>query len=270
LAALCAAGVCAAPAQQSSYYQRLRAHNAAMTAVQPSWMGPLIQSDARLTQGIRLSVSNAYAPGAQVVIYGNNHGVSLIGGNRFQVDFVPPSFFRNHSAALRDGFGNAATQVKYRIASGNAEHGNFAVTAILSRSFTPGSYENGMFTGAYGPRLAAGKAFGRFNVQATMGGVLPTGKIALQGRAVEWNLTAQAHPSAHLWFNIENNATYNYGGPFDGKTQNFVTPVAYYVVKRKEWGPTHPVVAFVTGMQVATSSFHLNNHNLISEMRMLF
>jgi hypothetical protein len=268
-AATTLAGGCAATAQQS-FYGQLRRHNASMTDVQPTWMGPLIQSDSRLGQGIKLSVSDAHAPGAEMISYGNNKGISTIVDRRFQFDFDPPSYFRNHSAVLKDGFGNTATQVKYRIASGNAEHGNFAVTAILYRSFTPGSNQNGMLTGAYFPKLAAGKAFGWFNVQSVVSGVLPTGKIALQGRAVEWNLTGQVHASSLVWLDVENNALFNYGGPSDGKTQNFVTPVGFYVVRRKEWQPTHPVLVLATGMQIATSSFHTYNHNLISELRIIF
>jgi hypothetical protein len=42
------------------------------------------------------------------------------------------------------------------------------------------------------------------------------------------------------------------------------------MVRRKEWGPTHSVFVFDAGVQIATSSFHLYNHNLISEVRILF
>ncbi|MFZ0744720.1 MAG: hypothetical protein WAM85_09935 [Terracidiphilus sp.] len=269
LAAVLVANAQTSPAQQS-LYEQFRSHNAGMTAVQPSWMGPLIQSDARLSQSLRLSVANASAPGAQIVSYGNNHGISVIAARRFQFDFDPPSFFRNHSAALKDGFGNAASQVKYLIAAGNAEHGNFALSAIVFQGFAPRSYENGMITGYYCPKLASGIAFGRFNVQSTLGGFLPTGKIAAQGRAIEWNITAQVHPTAHAWLDVENNATFNIGGPNDGKIQNFITPAAFYAVKRKGWEPAHSVVVFDAGMQIATSQFHLYNHNLISEMRILF
>ncbi len=241
-----------------------------MTAVQPLWMGPLIQADARLAQAVRISVSNASFPGAQTISYGNNHGVSVVAARRFQFDFVPPSYFRNHSAALKDGFGNAATQVKYRIASGNAESGNFAVTAIVSYGFAPRSYQNYMLTSYFDPKLAAGIAFGKFNVQSTLGGLLPTGKIAAQGRIIEWNLTAQVHPTARLWFDVENNAAFVKGSIYDNKTQNFMTPAAFYMVRRKDWGPTHPVVVFDSGMQIATSAFHFYNHNLIAEMRLLF
>jgi hypothetical protein len=255
---------------QQTPYEQFRAHNAQMAAVQPLWMGPLIQTDSRLSQAMRFSVANGYAPGAQVISYGNNHGISVVEARRFQIDFDPPSFFRNHSAAFKDGFGNAFTQVKYRIASGNAEHGNFAVTAIVTHGFAPRAYQNAMLTAFECPKLASGIARGRFNVQSVLGGVLPMGKVALQGRAIEWNVTGQVHPSAHVWFDVEDNATFNYGGPNDGKTQNFLTPAAFYMVRRKDWAPTHAIVVFDTGMQIATSSFYLYNHNLVSEMRVLF
>ena len=52
--------------------------------------------------------------------------------------------------------------------------------------------------------------------------------------------------------------------------QNFVTPAVFYVVRPKEWQPTHPFLIFDCGIQIATSGFHTYNHNLISEMRVLF
>lgn len=86
--------------------------------------------------------------------------------------------------------------------------------------FTRGSIQNGMLTSTYFPKLAVGKAFGRFNVQSVVSGVLPTGKIALQGRAVEWNLTGQVHAGSHVWLDVENNAMFNNGELSEGKTQN--------------------------------------------------
>lgn len=251
-------------------YQQFRSHNTAMTDVQPTWMGPLIQSDARLSQSVRISVADANAPGEQIISYGNNHGISMIADRRFQFDFDPPSFFRNHSAAFPDGFGNAGAQVKYRIASGNAQHGNFAIAAINFHGFAPRAIQNAMLSAYDCPKIATGIARGRFNVQSTLGGVLPWGKIATQGRAIEWNATSQVHPSAHTWFDIEDNAAFNFGGRFDGKTQNFVTPAAFYMVRRGQWEMTHPVFVFGGGMQIATSAFHLYDHNWISEVRMLF
>ena len=257
-------------ARAQSYYQQFRSRNAAMADVQPTWMGPLIQSDARLTQAVKVSVSSASVNGAQVTSYGNNHGVSLLGGRRFQFDFNPPSYFQNSSPAMPDGFGNASTQVKYRIASGNAAHGNFAVSAALARSFGGGYEQNGMLSDAYFPKLLAGKAFGRFVVQSALSGALPTGKIAEQGRAMEWNSTAQLHAGGHAYLDIEDNVTWFLGGACGGKSQNFMTPAGFLMVRRKGWEPTHALIVFDAGIQIATSSFHAYNHNVVSEMRILF
>lgn len=241
-----------------------------MTDVQPSWMGPLIQSDARLSQAIRVSVSDASAPGEQILSYGNNHGFSVLAKRHFQFDVDPPSFFRNHSAAFPDGFGNAGMQVKYRIASGNAQHGNFALTAIDFHGFAPRANQNDMLSAFEVPKIAAGIARGRFDVQSTLGGILPWRRIAAQGRGIEWNLTGQVHPTVHTWLDIEENATFLFAGPFDGKTQNFVTPAGFYMIRRRQWDAMHPVFVLDTGMQIATSAFHFYNHNWISEVRMLF
>jgi hypothetical protein len=257
-------------ARAQSYYQKFRSGNAAMADVQPIWMGPLIQSDARLTQAAKVSFSAATVDGARVTSYGNNHGFSLLGGRRFQFDFNPPSYFHSSSPTMPGGFGNASTQVKYRVASGNAGHGNFALSAALCRSFGGGYEQNGMLTSAWFPKLLAGKAFGRFVVQSALNGVLPIGKTAEQGRAIEWNSTAQLHAGAHAYFDIEDNVTRLSGGPDDGKTQNFVTPAGFLMIRRKGWEPAHNVLVFDAGIQIATSSFHTCNHNMVSEIRILF
>jgi hypothetical protein len=241
-----------------------------MKEVQPSWMGPIIQTDARLGQGFKLSVSNSDFPPVRPIVYGNGKGASVIVDRRFQFDFDPPSFFRNHSSAIKDGFGNAGTQVKWRLASGNAEHGNFAVTAVLFHGFAPRGYENQLLSSYYVTSIAAGKGFGRFALLSTLGGFLPTAKISAQGRTIEWNLTAQAHASSHLWLDVENNAAFIHAGPTDGMKQNFLTPAAYYMVRRQGWVPEHTAVVFDCGMQIATSSYHAYNHNLITEMRVMF
>ena len=264
------AGACAALAQQSSY-ERFRAHNDAMTAVQPLWMSPLIQCDSRLTQSVRLSFANSYtSTGTQTVNYGNYHTFGVIAGNRFQFNFMAPPYIQNNSATAQDGFGDTQVEGKVRIASGNAQHGNYALTALLSYSAPTGSHQNGALTSVYWPNLAAGRVWGRFNVQSTLGGQLPSGKIATQGRQIQWNTTAQWHATAHLWMDLENNAFYNYGGPFDRMTTNYLTPAVYYLVRRKDWKPTHAFLVFDGGMQIATSSFHPCNHILISEMRIAF
>ena len=88
---------------------------------------------------------------------------------------------------------------------------------------------------------------------STLGGTLPTGKVAAQGRCIVWNSVFEAHVAKPLWLSAENNFTFFFAGPRDGKMQNFVTPTAFYVLRRKEWKPTHPFLIFDGGMQIATS-----------------
>jgi hypothetical protein len=270
---LLGAAVCAsaqAASAQETVWARFRGDNARMTALQPAWMAPLIQSDSRLTQALRFSVAQSSAPGERMISYGNNHGISLIGGTRWQLDLNPPAFFRNHSGEFPDGWGNASAQLKYRIASGNAEGGNFAVTAMLGEGFGARAYQNDALSSYLLPKVAAGKAFGRFDVQSTLSGVLPTGKIDQQGRAIEWNVTGQVHATSRMWFDVEENAAFFLGGPIDGKTQNFVTPAGFLLVKQNGWGFRHPAAVIDGGMQIATSRFYLYNHNVITELRILF
>jgi hypothetical protein len=265
----CATSGLAVRAQQS-FYGHLRSNNASMTEVQPTWMGPLIQSDGRLGQAVRFSVSNADFGGTRTLNYGNGKGISMIVDRRFQIDLDPPSYFRNHSSAEKDGFGNAGTQVKMRLASGNAEHGNYAISAVLYHAFAPRVEQNLMLTSYYVPSIAAGKGFGRFAVLESFGGLLPTGKIAQQGRAIEWNSTAQMHLTKYSWVDVEDNAAFFHAGLLDGKTQNMITPAAFYMIRRREWKPQHASVVFATGMQIATSGYHYFNHNLITEMRLIY
>ncbi len=260
---------CAAWTQQS-YYQQVRLHNASMAEVQPTWMTPLMQSDARIGQALRISVSNSTFGGNHVLNYGNGRGASLLLSRRIQVDLNPPAFFRNHASGAPDGFGNASTQVKYRIVSGNAEHGNFAVSAVLYHAFAPRIEQNLLQTSFYAPYINAGKAFGRLAVVGNVGGFLPTGKIGQQGRAIEWNMTAQFHTSARTWVEVEDNSAFFHAGPFDGLTQNFVTPAAFVALRRKNWKPEHAYAVLAAGEQVATTSFHYYDHNLVTEMRVVF
>jgi len=270
LAAAFAAGACTASAQQS-FYERFRGQNAAVTALQPAMVTPLVEGDPRLIQYARFAFSNQYtAARTQTVNYGNGRGAGIIVGRRLEFDYMPPSYIQHNLATAKDGLGDTSLVAKFRIASGNAQHGNFDVAAILSHSFATGTYKNGAATDSFTPTLVACRSFGRFNVQSALGGTMPTGKIAAQGRSIAWNALTQVHASTHVWLELSNNATFYFSGSHDGLMQNFVTPAAFYVLRRKDWKPTHASFVFAEGMQMTTSSFHTYNHNLISEMRILF
>jgi hypothetical protein len=269
LAAAVAAGARLAPAQESAY-ERFRANNHTAAEVQPSLVTPLVAADPRLVQYERLSFSSQRtSTGTRTTSYGNGRGAGVIVANRFEFDWMAPAYIQHNSSAA-DGFGDTSLVGKVRIASGNAQHGNFDVAAILAHCFATGSYKNGAVTDSFTPTLAAAYAFRRYDAIFTLAGTLPTGKIAAQDRSIAWNSLVQAHVTKKAWFEVENNATYYFAGSHDGKMQNFVTPAAFYVLRRKDWSPTHSFLVFDCGMQIATSGFHTYNHNLIAETRFMF
>jgi hypothetical protein len=255
---------------QDRFLARFFAHNYAMTALEPSWPTPLVETDPRLTQYYRFAFSNEYTPaGTQTVNYGNSRGGGIVAWNRIQVDWLPPSYIQHNSSAT-DGFGDTSVLAKYRIASANADHGNYILTAVLSHTFAS-SPHNGALTDSWTPTLAGGIGFLRhFDVESALGGLLPTGRIAAQGRTIMWNSLVQDHVARPVFLEIENNATFYVGGSHDGKMQNFITPAAYYIYKKSDWKPQHWFLVFAGGMQIATSQFHTYNHNTIAEMRILF
>lgn len=260
-----------AAAAQQSLRARFFAHNDAMSALQPAWPTPVVETEPRLTQYYRFAFSNEYtAAGTQTVNYGNARGGGIIGWNRFEFDLLPPPYIQHNSSAA-DGFGDTSVLVKYRIVSGNAAHGNYIATAVLSHTFATGSAKNGALTDSWNPTLAGGKGLTKYiDVESSLGGSMPTDKIAAQGRTITWNSLVQDHLTKSVWLELENNATFFLGGSHDGMMQNFVTPGAFYVLRRSDWKSTHPFFVFDGGMQIATSRFHTYNHNLIAEMRILF
>ena len=243
-----------------------------MTAVQPAFATPLVEADPRLVQYVRVAVSNEYtAAGTETVCYGNGKGAGVIAGNRFEFDFMPPAYIQHNVTTAVDGLGDTTASMKVRIASGNAQHGNYIVSAMLGHTFATGTYKNGALTDSFGPTLAGAIGVGkRVALESALGGTMPTGKIATQGRSIAWNALTQVHITPHSIFELENNATFYFAGSHDGKVQNFVTPALFFIERRKEWKPTHPFWVFDAGMQIATSGFHTYNHNLISEVRLIF
>lgn len=268
--ALLAPAFFAALAMAQTDVQVFRSHNQQMAALQPPAVTPIVASDPRLIQFARFSVSREFTAAAtETVNFGNGKGAGIILERRFELDWIPPTYIVHNSAA-KDGAGDTGALLKYRIASGNAEHANFEVTGIVSHTFATGSHSNGAATDSFTPTLATAVARKKFTLISTAGGLLPVGKVNAQGRTIAWNEVAQVHPLRNVWFEVENNATYYYAGEHDGKMQNFVLPGAFYIVRRKNWTAMHPYFIVDAGMQIATSGFHTYNHNLVTETRVLF
>ena len=179
---------------------------------------------------------------------------------------LPPHLFHENTSAV-DGWGDASFTLKYRFLSRNEEHGKAILTGFLGGSIPTGTYKNGSISAVVTPTLAGGKGWGKFDVQATLGGTLPTSSVNKLGRTVVSNTAFQYHALKQLWPEAEVNSTFWLGGSNGGKKQTFVTPGV--ILGRF---PIHKRVAFVAGggFQIATTHFNQYKHAFIGTLRVPF
>jgi hypothetical protein len=134
-----------------------------------------------------------------------------------------------------------------------------------------GSDKNGSIEATVVPTVYAGKGFGRFDVQSSLGATLPVADALTLGRVVAWNTVAQYRVGKVFWPEIEDNAFFYHAGRYDGRIQNFVTPgLIVSKVRFKPDSNTRRALVFGGGMQIATSHFHTYNHGLVLTVRTLF
>ena len=238
---------------------------------QPSWPIPLVTASSGLLQVARTDFVRQIAPaGTDTWVYDNNKGVSFVPWYKLQFDALLPSYVQHNSTA-KNGFGDVGLALKYRLAAGNESHGLYSVSFAVMGTVPTGSYKNGSLAGTVTPTLCAGKGFGRFDVQTTIGAVLPTGYTAKLGRPVVWNTVGQYHVGKYFWPEIESNAIFYHGGTNDGRVQNFITPGMMVSKFKLEHDPRNRLALVMgAGMQIATSQFHTYNHAIVISTRMLF
>ncbi len=197
--------------------------------------------------------------------FGNGKGLEIIPTRRIELLFnVPP--YLQHNSTAKDGFGDVTFNSKFRVFARNEEHGNAIFTIFVGASIPTGSRTNGARNATVTPTLAGGKGFGKFDVQSTVGATLPVRNGNGNGRPIAWNTTVQFHQDPHWWPEIESNYIYNKGGDNDGKMSEYITPG---IVSR--WKLHNRVgVTLGAGIQLATSSYHTYNHNVVMSARLPF
>jgi hypothetical protein len=264
----------AAPAHEN-LYAWWSARTNATQAKQPAWAVPLVTTYTGLFQVMRFDLVRQVAPArTDTWNFDNSKGVNFIPGGNFEIGIDVPPFIAHSNKAQVDGYGDFSFLVKYRIASGNAQHGTFNLSAYALMTVPSGQEKNGSTNASIQPNIAAGKGFGNFDVQSTFGATLPTGAPATKtsGRPVLWNAAAQYKVAKIFWPEVESNATFFEGGTNDGKKQEFITPGI--VIGRCGLHPdsktSRPGLAFGGGMQIATSHFHAYNHAMILTARWIF
>jgi Putative MetA-pathway of phenol degradation len=233
---------------------------------QPDWVTPLITASANLEEAVIYDTSRKLpASGPPLVTAGGPRGVQFVPFGKLQVTVgATPYLFHNNTRA-DNGFGDTSFAFKYRLASGNQRHGDFAVSAQMGASLPTGSYQNGLQSATLTPNLLAEKGWGRYNVQSTLGATLPLGDTRLLGRQYISNTAFQARFDRIFWPEFEVNAIAYQDGPSDGKKQVFLTPgllIGRFPVTRSSG------LTFGVGMQIAASEYHAYNHSLLFSVRL--
>jgi len=168
-------------------------------AQQPSWPIPVVTSSSGLLQVLRTDVVRQIASaGTDTWNYDNSKGFNVVPWYRVEFDVLAPPYIQHNSAA-KDGFGDFSMLLKYRLAAGNESHGDYSVSFAVTGTLPTGSYKNGSLADTVSPTVCAGKGFGHFDVQSTVGIILPTGDTAKLGRAVVWNAVGQYQVGKLLW-----------------------------------------------------------------------
>jgi hypothetical protein len=257
-----------------NFYARWSAQTNAIQSKQPAWPPPLVTTYVELFQVVRTDILRQIAPkGTYTWNIDNSKGVSFITPGNLEFDIDLPPYIKHNTTAV-DGWGDFSFLAKYRIASGNAQHGSYSLSFWALTTVPTGQAKNGSANGSVAPSLGFGKGFGNVDVQSTIGATLPTGNPATNasGRPILWNTAAQWKLHKIFWPELESNATFYKGGTNDGKIQEFITPgiligkLALHPGNKQ----SRPGLTFGGGMQIAASHFHSYNHELILTARWIF
>jgi len=237
-------------------------------AEQPHWITPLATTTPRLEEEVRYDqLWQENAKGITTDNYDGGKGLELIPFEKVEVIFNVPPYIEHNNPANKDGWGDVAFLLKYRLLSANEERGNYILTAFLGWSLPTGQYSNGGLHAVITPTIAYGKGVHNFDLQGTFGIAFPVADTNVVGRNYLWNNTFQYRIFRKFWPEVELNSTFFQDGKNGGKKQNFATP-GLVVGRLHLWKRVGFTIG--GGYQIATTHFHTNNHNAILSIRFPF
>jgi len=253
---------------QDGYFANWFERSDRSKADQPHWVTPVATVTPRLEQEVRYDQQWQHnAEGVTTDNYDGGKGLELIPFHNVEVIFNVPPYIDHNNPKVKNGFGDTSFLVKYRLLSGNEEHGNYILTAFLGWSVPTGSYTNGAKHAVITPTIAYGKGFGKFDAQGTFGVGMPIADTTKIGRTYTWNNAFQYHVIRKLWPEVEINSTFYQDGPHDGMKQTFITPgllLGRFQLSRRVG------MTFGGGFQIAATHYHGTNHNGIFTIRFPF
>jgi hypothetical protein len=237
-------------------------------ASQPHYPAPLVTTHVILVQQFRYDMSWQQDPngGTTTANYGNSRGLEIIPVSRIEVGIFPPPYIV-HQTNVPDGYGDFSWQVKLRAFSKPEGEGDYFVGFFLGGTVPTGSVPLGLGHATLSPTFGVGKGFGPWDVQTTVGAVLPLSATSVLGRTIVFNTAVDYRIKQKIWPMIEQNSTFWVDGPLTGNKQTFITPGIIFspfpVAERLH-------VGFGGGVQIAATSFHQFNHRWIFSLRLPF
>ncbi|MGA2693536.1 MAG: hypothetical protein ABSF76_14325 [Opitutaceae bacterium] len=199
----------------------------AAQASQPSWITPLATTTPRLEQEFRYDqdFETLIKGKGRIDVYGGGKGLEVIPTERTEVILTMPPYQVRTGTEPSSGLNDwPGILVKYRILSADAKSGDYIVTVFAQYGLPTGALVLTNHNDVFTPTLAAGKGFGDFDVQATIGEGIPIHDHSNSGRSIQTNITAQYHLTKLLWPEIEMNRTDWIGGARGERTQTYLTP----------------------------------------------
>ena len=210
----------------SDYLAHYDDHVHAAQASQPHWMTPIATVTPRLEQEFRYDeLWEHQGTGADLTIDDGGKGLELIPTESNEVLINLPPYQDRTVKKPAAGFNDwSFLTIKQRFASANEQNGNYILTGFLGFQAPTGIAKFTNNAWMVTPTLAAGKGWGRWDIQATVGVPIPLAHESAVGLSVISNTTLQYHLGKYFWPEIEANLTHWTDGPRADKTQVFVTP----------------------------------------------
>lgn len=259
---------CATVAAQDSPLNTWFQRSDRAKAGQPHWITPLITVTPRLEQEFRSDfLIQQMATGNDLINFDGGKGLELIPTEHVELLLNLPPYLQHNNPRLHDGFGDVSFVGKYRLLAGPEEYGNYILTVFLGAAIPTGSYSNGARAGVITPTIAAGKGWGNFDFQSTLGVALPTSRVNTIGHAITFNTAFQYHLLEKLWPEVEINSTFWKDGTQDSKKQGFITPgliLGRFTLHRRL------SLTCGAGFQTAVTHYHNYNHALVFTVRFPF
>ncbi len=261
------AAVAQPASDNSGFWQtRLQVASQADTS-QPHWIAPLFTTTPRLLEQLRFDVPVQTTKGYDIVNYGGAKGLELIPVKNVEIFISTPPYLTHDKPGAQDGIGDMTFLLKYRVAAGNEEAGNYIVTAFLSTSVPTGTYANGASAAILTPTIAAGTGWGPFDFQTTFGVALPTGYENKLGTPLSHNVAFQYRLGGKLWPELEVNSTFWANGSLAGDKQVLLSPglIAGKMQLGRRLGFT-----VGGGVQVPVTHFHTVDRSYLLSVRFPF